>query len=257
MFEVRDNGVGIPHDKRDRLFKSFSQLDTSTAKNYGGTGLGLAISKNLVNLMGGKIWLESEPGRGSSFFFTMETTFDPKEEIPQTKSGAAQLSRASVLIISEDKSEERIYADYFQRWGTKVTSTSDNKQAIQWIKEGRRFNLVAIDAQLITAHSMVVASQVRNYVAKEELPIVLFNVADNAEITVEFTDKIITALIPKNIDRSKLLDVLISVFTLEEHQQTMQEKAISGMPKKLAEDIPLRILVAEDNAINQKLAQNM
>jgi PAS domain S-box-containing protein len=257
LFEVRDTGVGIPHEKRDKLFKSFSQLDSSTAKIYGGTGLGLAISKNLVTLMGGKIWVESESGKGSSFMFTMETTSTPKEEIPQMKGGASQLSRANVLILSEDKSEERIYTDYFQRWGTKVTTTSDSKQAIQWIKEGRKFNLVAIDSQLVTAHSMIVASQIRNYIAKEELPIILFNVEETTDITVEFTDKIISALIPKNIDRSKLLDVLIGVFSLEEHQQSRQDKALSGFGKQLATEIPLRILVAEDNAINQKLAQNM
>jgi PAS domain S-box-containing protein len=257
LFEVRDTGVGIPHEKRDRLFKSFSQLDSSTAKIYGGTGLGLAISKNLVSLMGGAIWVESEPGQGSSFQFTIDTRAVTKEEMPASKSGAMQLSRASILLLCEDKGEENIYVDYFRRWGVKVFATGDSKVALQWIKEGRKFNLAAIDAQLITSHAMVVASQMRNHIAKEELPIILFNVVDSSEITVEFTDKVISALIPKNIDRSKLLDILISVFTMEEHQLGRQEKALSGIGKQLAKDIPLRILVAEDNAINQKLAQNM
>jgi signal transduction histidine kinase/CheY-like chemotaxis protein/HPt (histidine-containing phosphotransfer) domain-containing protein len=257
LFEVRDTGIGIPTEKRDKLFKSFSQIDSSTAKTYGGSGLGLAISKNLVTLMGGKIWVESESGKGSSFFFTIDSKPVLKEEIPQGKTGASKLSRATVLIISEDKSEEKIYADYFQRWGVKVKSTSESKIAIEWIKSGEYFNLIALDAQLISTSSMIVASQIRNIIPKEELPIILFNVIDN-DITYEFTDKIISALIPKDIDRSKLLDVLIEVFSMEEHQQTRQEKALSrGIGKQLAIEIPLRILVAEDNAINQKLAQNM
>jgi CheY-like chemotaxis protein/HPt (histidine-containing phosphotransfer) domain-containing protein len=207
--------------------------------------------------MGGSIWVESEPGQGSSFMFTVETKAVPKEEMPAPKSGASQLSRASILMLCEDKGEENIYMDYFRRWGVKVYATGDSKVAMQWIKEGRKFNLAAIDAQLISSHAMMVASQMRNFVSKEDLPIILFNVIDTTDITVEFTDKVLSALIPKNIDRSKLLDILISVFSLEEHQQSRQDKALSGFSKQLAKDLPLRILIAEDNAINRKLAQNM
>ncbi len=256
LFEVRDSGIGIPLDKIDKLFKSFSQVDSSTAKTYGGTGLGLAISKNLVTLMGGKIWVESTAGEGSSFFFTINTELASTDEVAKGKSGANQLANASMLIISDDKTEVDTFTNYFSRWGMKVHSTDSIEQAVKRVQSGEKFNLVSVDAQMISAKPLEVAKRIRSLRSKDELPIILFN-TDESEITIEFTDNVVSAIIPKNVDRSKLLDILIGVFAIEDHQRSQQQKGLALADKQLAVKIPLRILIAEDNSVNQLLVKNL
>jgi PAS domain S-box-containing protein len=256
LFEVRDTGIGIPQDKIDRLFKAFSQADSSTTKMYGGTGLGLAISKNLVSLMGGDIWVESVAGNGSTFAFTIHAEAAAADKVADGKNGANQVKNASVLIVSDDKSEINIFTTYFAKWGMKVRSTDMVEQAMAWIRMKERFNLVAVDAQMISARAADVARRIRTLVSKEELPIILFNSVED-EITVEFTDQVLSAVIPKNVDRSKLLDILIGVFTLESHQRSQQEKGLAKEDKLLASQIPVKILIAEDNAVNQLLVKNL
>ncbi|MCX6291770.1 MAG: ATP-binding protein [Bacteroidetes bacterium] len=258
LFAVRDTGIGIPPEKIDKLFQSFSQVDASTAKTYGGTGLGLAICKNLVSLMGGKIWVESNPGKGSTFYFTIRTAKAASTDVPKNvRNGTNQLVNARVLLISDDKTESDIFSSYFHRWSMLPHTTDDAKKAIQWIKEKEHFDLVAIDAQMISAKANEVAAEIRKLKEKEELPIVLFNADRSDSILFDYTDKVVSAVIPKNVDRSKILDILIGVFSIEEHQRSQQKAELSRMDKKLGEQIPVKILIAEDNKINQKLAQNI
>ena len=256
MFEVHDTGIGISPEKIGKLFEAFSQAETSTTRVFGGTGLGLAISRNLVSLMGGRIWVESTPGKGSSFFFTIMTEVAVADQLPDGKSGVNKLKNASALIISDDKTEVNNFSGYFSRWGVKVRSTDSTEQAMAWIRMKEKFNLVAVDAQMISARAAEVSRRIRSLVTKEELPIILFN-ADESEITVEFTDAVLSAIIPKNVDRSKLLDILIGVFSLEDHQRSQQEKALAKEDSNLASKIPVKILIAEDNAVNQLLVRNL
>ncbi len=256
QFDVTDTGIGIPADKIDRLFKAFSQADSSTTKNFGGTGLGLAISKNLVQLMGGEIWVKSEAGTGSVFSFTIVADVASRDKIPEGKSGVNHVKNASVLIISDDKSEINVFTTYFSKWGMKVHATDTYEQAMTWIRMKEAFDLVAVDAQMISARAEDVARRIRTLVSKEELPIILFNAGDE-DITVEFTDQILSGVIPKNIDRSKLLDILIGVFAIEDHQRSRQEKGISKEDRFLSNELPLSILIAEDNAVNQLLVRNL
>lgn len=257
-FDVQDTGVGIPREKIGRLFRSFSQADAGTAKLYGGTGLGLVICKNLVELMGGKIYVESKEGIGSDFIFTIKTEAVSKEDIPKNhRKGTNRLANSYVLIISDDKTESGLYADYFKRWGMIPQIAGDVKKAVEIIKQRKDFNLILIDSQIITDKPMKLAEEIRSIRSSDELPIVLFNAVKTDDIFFDYTSDIISAIIPKNVDRSKVLDILISVFSVEEHQRSRDESSIKQQSKKLAEEIPLRILVAEDNLINQKLAQNI
>ncbi len=256
--EVQDTGVGIPKDRIGRLFTAFSQADSSTSRTYGGTGLGLAISKNLVELMGGKINVESNEGLGSNFFFNIHVAEVPKGEIPKfQKTGSSKLANSMVLIISDDKTEADLYANYFKRWGLMPVLAKDVESGLKLIREKGDYNIVLIDAQLISAKALVVAQEVRTIKNKEILPIVMFNVDKADEIFFDYTNEVVSAVIPKNVDRSKVLDILISVFSIENHQRSQNEKSFEGMTKKLGEEIPLDILIAEDNQINQKLAQNI
>jgi PAS domain S-box-containing protein len=258
LFAVRDTGIGIPADKIDKLFQSFSQADASTAKTYGGTGLGLAICKNLVALMGGKIWVESNPGKGSTFYFNIRTAKAASADVPKSvRNGTNQLVNSRVLLISDDKTESDIFASYFQRWSMLPHSTDNVAKAVLWIKDGERFDLVAIDSQMITSNALDVAAEIRKIKIKEELPIVIFNADKTENILFDYTDRVVSAVIPKNIDRSKILDILIGVFSVEEHQRSQQKSELAKTDAKLAEKFPVRILIAEDNKINQKLVQNI
>jgi PAS domain S-box-containing protein len=258
LFDVEDTGIGIPKDKISRLFRSFSQADASTAKTYGGTGLGLAISKNLVELMGGRIWIESQENIGSHFLFTILSEVVPQSEIPRTqKNGSNRLANSYVLLISDDKTEADLYANFFRRWGMIPQIATDVSSAIQNISSRKEYNMVMIDSQLTSASAGELAKEIRDIRSSEELPIVMFNAEESDEVFVDYTNEIIAAVIPKNIDRSKVLDILIGVFSVEDHQRSRQEQSIRGMEKKLGEEFPARILIAEDNLINQKLAQNI
>ena len=257
-FDVQDTGIGIPSEKIGRLFRSFSQADAGTAKMFGGTGLGLVICKNLVELMGGKIFVESKEGVGSDFIFTIQTEAVSKNDIPKNNlKGTSRLANSYVLLVSDDKTESGLYSDYFKRWGMIPQIADTTEKAVEIIKQRKDFNLILIDAQLLTENPLQLAEEIRNIRSKEELPIVLFNTLKTDDIFFDYTSDIISAVIPKNVDRSKVLDILISVFSVEEHQRLRDESTIKKQIKKLAEEIPLRILIAEDNLINQKLAQNI
>jgi len=258
QFEVQDTGVGIPKDRISKLFAAFSQADASTSRTYGGTGLGLAISKNLVELMGGKIYVESVESEGSNFIFNIHVAEVPKEEIPKfQKSGTGKFANSMVLIISDDKTEADLYANYFKRWSLIPIVANDVQSGLKLLREKGDYNIVLIDAQLITSKALVVAQEVRTIKNKEILPIVMYNVDKADEIFFDYTNEVVSAVIPMNVDRSKVLDILISVFSIENHQRNQHEKSFEGMSKKLGEEIPLDILIAEDNLINQKLAQNI
>lgn len=258
LFEVKDTGVGIPADRIGRLFKNYSQADSSTARTYGGTGLGLAICKNLVELMGGTIWVTSKVGEGSNFSFTIRTeTAGTAEAAKDARSGSGRLANAHVLIVSDDNTEADIYANYFRRWNMIPRTTDSAEQAEELIRREDAFNLVLIDAQLISANPMMVAESLRNVRPKEALPIVLFNADQSPEVMFNYTSEVVSAVIPKNVDRSKVLDILIGVFSVEDHHRTRHESQLQSIGGKLAGQIAARILIAEDNQINQKLAQNI
>ena len=258
LFEVKDTGVGIPPEKIGKLFRSFSQADAGTARTYGGTGLGLAICKNLVELMGGKIWVNSIPGQGSNFQFTIRTEPVASADTPRnTGNGSNKLVNSHVLLISDDQTEADIYSNYFRRWNMIPRSTDDASKAMDLIGKGDEFNLVLIDAQMISAKALNLAEQIRQVRRKGELPIVIFNAVESDDVVFDYSGDVISAVIPKNVDRSKILDILIGVFSIEDHTRNQHDKDLGRMDIKLAQHVPVKILIAEDNIINQKLAMNI
>ncbi|MEY4595563.1 MAG: hypothetical protein RIQ47_1973, partial [Bacteroidota bacterium] len=258
LFEVKDTGIGIPADRMDRLFRSYSQVDSSTARHYGGTGLGLAICKNLVELMGGTIWAKSKVGDGSTFSFTIRTSaVESTDGVKDIRTGARRLANANVLVIGEDRTAAEIYGNYFTRWNMVPQICLQPETADNLLRGDQRFNLVLIDSQLLSMNPLLVAEAIRSYKTKDQLPIVLFNAEQGTELLVSYSSDVISAIIPKNVDRSKVLDILIGLFSMEEHQRTRHDEGLKAMGSKLAQTIPARILIAEDNQINQKLAQNI
>jgi len=125
------------------------------------------------------------------------------------------------------------------------------------VRDLNEYNLVLINAQMIGSNPMDLADSIRRYRSKDELPIVLFNAEQSGDVMYDYTGDLVSATIPKNVDRSRILDILIGVFSVEEHQRSQSDRSIDNYQTALAAEIPLRILVAEDNQINQKLVQNI
>ncbi len=254
QFSVKDTGIGIPPDKLNKLFNAFTQVDSSTTRKYGGTGLGLAISKRLVELMGGKIWVESEVGRGSVFYFTIKataTSVAPKEYL---NIQVPELKNVEALIVDDNKTNLRILKLQLQRWGMRVTSASSGKEALQYIQARKPFAVAILDMQMPEMDGAQLGAKIRKYYSEKQLPMIMLSSIDQPKLA-ESSKGTFQAFLTKPVKQSLLYNTLLEVLSKTKPKQI---KDVS--PKKtvldetLAQRLPLRILLAEDNAINQKLA---
>jgi len=170
-FLVRDTGIGIPVDRLARLFKSFSQADASTTRYYGGTGLGLAISKRLVELMGGKMWVESVPQKGSTFHFTLPLSADPEAEAPADSPPALNGVRA--LIVDDNPTVCRVLSAYTARWGINAHTASNAAQALECLRSSEALDLAIVDAEISDMGGARFAAEIRKLPRGRNLPLIL------------------------------------------------------------------------------------
>lgn len=245
LFEVRDTGIGIPADKLDRLFKPFSQVDSSTTRKYGGTGLGLAISDQLVHLMGGHIAVESRPGQGSTFSFSVRFPASRLSVLP-TLSG--ELGRRRILIVDDNATNRKILATQCGRMGLAIRSTGSPVEALAWIQNGEEFDLGIIDMQMPDMDGHTLGREIRRIKTKDELPlIVLSSIVEPGLVRDE---GVFSAHIMKPARwghlREKIRTLLIPAITVTDTQ--------GSSARDTASSPALDILLAEDNPINQKLA---
>lgn len=250
LFSIKDTGVGIPADKMDRLFKSFSQVDTSTTRKYGGTGLGLAICSKLVQLMGGKMWVESIEGKGSTFFFTVKTVAGPSTPKAYLNKNIPELHHKQVLIVDNNPLYLSILASQCRYWGMLPRTTPSAREALSWIvKEKNLFDLVMIDQQMPEMDGIELGREVHKACPTKSFPLVLLST--NRQDDQVFKE-IFSAYILKPIKPSRLFDVLITLFSHKE-KIPVDLEVKPRLDRKLAERLPLKILVAEDNVINRRL----
>jgi signal transduction histidine kinase/CheY-like chemotaxis protein len=252
-FAVRDTGIGIPADRLDRLFQSFSQVDASTTRRYGGTGLGLAISKRLVELMGGQIWVESELGAGSIFHFTIAA-----EVAPDVASRAhlfeeqLALRGKRLLIVDDNATNRRIVAQYARSWGMVPIETASPREALAWIARGDPFDVGVLDVAMPEMDGVALATEIRRHRGARALPLIFLSSMGRRESGAEAAE--VAAYLMKPLKPSGLFNALTALFA--DHQEAPAAVA-PGKPvldPEMAQRLPLRILLAEDNAVNQKLA---
>jgi CheY-like chemotaxis protein len=263
-FSVRDTGLGLPPDRMDRLFQSFSQVDASTARKYGGTGLGLAISKRLVELMGGTMWAESEgvPGRGSTFHFTIHAEPAPQPVAIRRELAGPQslLAGLRLLIVDDNATNRRILCLQTEKWGMLPRDTESPREAIAWVARGDPFDAVILDMHMPEMDGLALAAEIRKHRGPAALPLVLFTSLGRREAGADGQE--FAAHLTKPIKPSQLFDVLNNLFSARasgsaEPGAPSAQRANAPVPEydaRLAERHPLRILLAEDNAVNQKLA---
>jgi signal transduction histidine kinase/DNA-binding response OmpR family regulator len=249
-FTVHDTGIGIPKDRFDRLFKIFSQVDVSTTRRYGGTGLGLAISKRLSELMGGRIWAESEPGKGSTFHFTIVA--DEVEALERADANGEQpeLAGKRVLIVDDNASNRLLLKLQTGRWGMRARDTNSPAVALEWIVQGDPFDVALLDYQMPDMDGITLAREIRA-VRGAQAPVLILLSSTGQSLASAHADAGFAAGLSKPLRLSHLRDRLLE--TIGDQCDT-SAGAVPPVARDVGSPVPLRILLAEDNAINQKVA---
>ncbi len=244
---VRDTGIGIPPDRMDHLFESFSQVDASTTRRYGGTGLGLAISKRLVELMGGRLWAESEEGNGSAFH--IEFTAAEAEAPRRVPFDGTQphLAGKRLLVVDDNATNREIISRQAQSWGMDAVAAETPSAALALLEAGEHFDVAVLDLVMPEMDGQELAREIRQRLSARELPLLLVTSLGRLPQAREAED--FAAQLAKPLKASQLYDALMRVFAGRDGERQTQREDDGA-----AEVSPLRILLAEDSAVNQKVA---
>ena len=252
-FSVRDTGIGIPPDRLARLFKPFAQADPSTAHRYGGTGLGLAISKQLVELMGGKMWAESATGEGSTFHFTINVLVQ-SQTAPFALAGRQDnLADRRVLIVDDNATSRRALVEQVAKWGMIPQDAGDAQQAMSFLRDGNPFDLAILDAQLPGKDGFTLAAEIHQLPKAATMLLVLLSpLGVRQEVPPAARIPFVT-FATKPVKPASFFETLTRAFS---RTQSVPEPASPPVQAKhsLASRQPLRVLLCDDNAINQKVA---
>jgi PAS domain S-box-containing protein len=253
-FSVRDTGIGITADKRDHLFEAFSQADSSTSRKYGGTGLGLAISKRLVEMMGGRIWLDSEPGRGSTFHFTIRVRGAAGAVPMYLAREQPGLNGRRVLVVDDNGTNREIVGRQITSWGMAPVITSSGIEALDLLRRGERVDVLVTDLMMPEMDGLELCRQVQSLPGGSELPLVLMSSAE-AGLDPACRERF-RAVLLKPVRASRLYDSLVEIFHPGQLPRPESQEAV-GFDREMGRRHPLRILLAEDNPTNQILAREV
>ena len=249
-FSVRDTGIGIAPEKQQLVFAAFSQADSSTTRRFGGTGLGLSISKQLVALMNGKIWLESDVGKGSCFHFTAEFKYEPSpvEAVP-----LPPLPNLSVLIVDDHRATRRILSATLSQHGMSVVA-AESAAAALGILERQSFDFALIDAQMPETSGFALAQSIHERWPKRHVQLVMLTSLGLVGMANQHLDAAISAHLSKPV---KISDLFKTLRKLSSPRDSAAAPALhrDDLPRNSAKS--LRILVADDNVVNRKVVKRM
>lgn len=245
---VRDTGIGIAPDKQARIFDSFSQVDSSTSRRFGGSGLGLAISQQLVELMGGRIWVESEEGRGSTFYCTVHLG----RGTPETqRADQVSLEGLRVLVADDHATNRRILEEVLKSWAMEVELVESGAAAIAALEAAAQpFDIVLMDLMMPEMDGLATVARMRANAAFAQVPVLLLSSADRAEYSERASSLGIARSLIKPVKQSDLLEAIGAALEAA-------PPAYSRAPMPRDEPVAVesrRILLAEDGAINQQVA---
>lgn len=255
LFSVSDTGIGIPEDKMNRLFKSFSQVDVSTTRYYGGTGLGLAISKRLSEMMGGRIWLESKVGVGTTFFFEIWVKKSDLKPTQPFEGAEDMLIGKKILIVDDNDTNRKVLSLTLASWKTEVTEKGSGSEALTIIKErSEPFDIVITDMEMPGMDGVELVKAIKKLDKYKDVPVIILSSSHKTGNELDKNDIKFEAYLTKPVKKNLLLQTLIKAMGLNviKHKKKPTSEYIN-MGKKH----PLRILIAEDNPINQKVARRL
>ncbi|OQY13334.1 MAG: hypothetical protein B6I31_01375 [Desulfobacteraceae bacterium 4572_19] len=270
QFAVKDTGIGISKKKQDKLFKSFTQANMSTTRKYGGTGLGLAISKQLVEMMAGKVGVESTEGKGSTFWFT--AVFEKQLDVPENSIVIpCDIREKQILVVDDDTVDMEILKEYLNSWGCKHSEAKSGKEALIILdsakKTGNPFHLAIIDYMMPEMDGMELARVIKRDLSLKNIQLIMLTSnAQRGDATLA-REVGFSAYLTKPVQQSELYDCLLAV--LGQSKNELQNKIAGETDNKIFKEekqtfvtrhviseakMPkLKILLAEDNFINQTL----
>lgn len=252
QFSVRDTGIGIPPNRIDRLFKSFSQADASTTRQYGGTGLGLAISRRLVELMGGRMSVESAPEKGSTFHFQIPFQAAAATPVFPLQGPQPQLADLRLLIVDDNPTNRRILTLQTSKWGMIPRTATSGSQALEWMKQGEAFDMAILDMQMPEMDGLMLARRIRELPGSVMMPLVLLTSMGVRTDNPTFTSVAFASCLTKPIKPAQLHEVLMRV--VSGAKPAVRKSTPAKLDPALADRLPLRVLLCDDNLINQKVA---
>jgi two-component system sensor histidine kinase/response regulator len=259
-FAVSDTGIGIPHDKQEHIFEAFAQADTSTTRRYGGTGLGLAICSRLVPLMGGKIWLESEPGRGSTFHFTVRLACAAPFASPQPVD-ITELRDLHVLIVDDNSTNGRILGELLARWGAVPVVVGGGFAALTSLeaaaRDARPFRLMLLDAQMPGMDGFALAERIPRDGRLAAPTIVMLTSGGARGDAARCRALGISAYLTKPVrgpDLLRAIRLALAPSPAGEAAPLVTRHSVRASEEARQKIGPLRVLLAEDNAVNQQVA---
>ena len=263
-FSVRDTGVGMTEEDRGKLFQAFTQVDTSTTRKYGGTGLGLTISKRLVNMMGGEIWVESEPGKGSEFLFTAKfglPQIAPKWSLAPPR----DLKGMRALVVDDNGSSREILQGLLESMGFEVSVAASGKEGVAEVEKeatGRPYGLVVMDWKMPGMDGIKTAEMIMGHSEIEKKPKIIMVTAYGREEVMKGAERArLNGFLLKPVNQSMLFDGIMQAFgknVLNPEREVRAEARAEGMAEKGLDRIRgASVLLAEDNEINQEVAKEI
>jgi PAS domain S-box-containing protein len=250
---VRDTGIGIPSSRQAAIFESFTQADGSTTRRYGGTGLGLTICRQLTHLMGGRIGVESEQGKGSTFWVELSL---PKQPAPKTARPAAGLSGQRVLIVDDNAVNRHILREQLHSWGCRTVEAASGAEALAALRNAQLdpFGLALLDMMMPDLDGIETAQALQAEPQGKHLPLVLLSSAGNHAGNAEWAESGFAAALVKPVRQSHLFNTLTALLAEEKVEMPPKERDSKVAEETQSGPLGLRVLLAEDNSTNQKLA---
>jgi PAS domain S-box-containing protein len=257
-FSVRDTGIGIPENKKCHLFSKFYQADTSTTREYGGTGLGLAISKQLVEMMGGRIGVESEEGKGSEFWFTIN--FAKQSDTKCKKVNCRNILNSHILLVDDNATNREILNKQISSWGAKVEEAVDGLTALQALycayEDSKPFNVVILDMHMPGMDGESLARFIKSDKKLKNTPLIMLCSLGQLPDPHNLEESYCASNLTKPVKHLELLNALSDILSVGKHKHKLQS-GVDFLSNHYEVQTNLRILLAEDNIVNQKVAQSM
>ncbi|MCA1794753.1 MAG: response regulator [Desulfobacteraceae bacterium] len=258
---VRDTGIGMTPDQQSRLFQSFSQADSSTTRKFGGTGLGLTISKHLVELMKGRIWVESEPGKGSSFYFTVVMGRDTRKEEKAESIFPVNLKKLKVLVVDDVASARLMFAETLGSFSFRVTCVESGEKALEAIKNAPKndpFRLVLMDHMMPGMNGIEASHHIKKLPERDHIPtIIMVTALTRDEVMGEAKQAELDGFLTKPITPSDLLDAIMNTLSGKGGIRIIEDTSDRWQVNPLETIKDAKVLLVEDNTINQLLAEDL
>jgi len=255
---VTDTGIGIPASQHEAIFAAFRQADGSTTRRFGGTGLGLTISTSLVQLMGGRIWVESAPDAGSTFHFTVVLEVTSAPEIPTTNPLNMHLD---VLIVDDNEVNRRVLAEQVRRWGMTATVVASGRAAVEELTavlpDHRRFDLVLLDAQMADMDGFAVAAEIAKHPDLANVTILMLSSSGDFGEQARCTEVGIAVYLTKPVYAADLLAAIERAIGAAPSAAASAPGSVAGAFALGADGRRARILLVEDNVVNQRVASGL